>query len=177
MTLLERITAELHAASVPCALIGAAALAAAGVPRSTYDIDLLTTDPRVLRDEMWAGLRASGILVDIRRGDPDDPLAGVVRFERGDDRPVDLIVGRHGWQDEIVRRAAQAGPAPAVVRPPDLVLLKLYAGGDQDLWDVRALLDLPGAAAWIVEIEAALADLPAAMRRRWTAVRSSFREM
>lgn len=174
MTLLERITAELEAASVPCALIGAAALAAAGVPRSTYDIDLLTTDLRVLRDDMWAGLRASGILVDIRRGDADDPLAGVVRFERGDERPVDLVIGRHAWQAEIVRRAARPGQGPPVVKPPDLILLKLYAGGGQDLWDIRALLDLPGADAWATEVEAALASLPAAMRRRWAAVRRSF---
>jgi len=174
VSLLERVTAELGAASVPWALIGAAALAVAGVARSTYDIDLLTTDLRVLGDDMWAGLRASGIRVDVRRGDASDPLAGVVRFEAPGERPLDLIVGRHAWQAEVVNRAVRAGRSPAVVRPPDLVLLKLYAGGDQDLWDIRALLDLPGAEAWGVEVEAALASLPDAMRRRWTAVRSSF---
>lgn len=175
MSLLERVAAELEAASVPWALIGAAALAAAGVARSTYDIDLLTTDPRVLGDDMWAGLRASGIRADLRRGDASDPLAGVVRFEADGERPLDLIVGRHAWQAEIVNRAMRAGRSPAVVRPPDLILLKLYAGGDQDLWDIRALIDLPGADAWCAEVEAALDGLPAAMRRRWAAVRSSFR--
>lgn len=174
MSLLERVTAELEAASVPWALIGGAALAVAGVARSTYDIDLLTTEMRVLDDDMWAGLRASDIRADVRRGDASDPLAGVVRFEAQGERPLDLVVGRHAWQAEIVKRAIRTGRSPAVVRPPDLVLLKLYAGGDQDLWDIRALLDLPGADAWCAEVEGALGSLPAAMRRRWAAIRASF---
>ena len=45
MTLVDRVSARLQAAGIPHALIGAAALAAAGVARSTFDIDLLTVDP------------------------------------------------------------------------------------------------------------------------------------
>jgi hypothetical protein len=48
----------------------------------------------------------------------------------------------------------------------------LYAGGSQDLWDVEALLHLPGADALVAQVEAELAALPAAMRERWARVRS-----
>ena len=44
MTLLDRVSGLLTARGIPHALIGAAALAARGIARSTYDIDLLTTD-------------------------------------------------------------------------------------------------------------------------------------
>ena len=94
MTLLARVCELLDGAQVAHALIGAAALAARGVARSTYDIDLLTTDGRVLAAAFWDSLRAGGASVDVRRGDDEDPLAGVVRVTAAGDRPVDVIVGK-----------------------------------------------------------------------------------
>ena len=58
------------------------------------------------------------------------------------------------------------GGAP-VVRPRDLVLLKLYAGGAQDLWDVRELLQLPGHDRLIADVEADLDEHTDAMRGLW----------
>lgn len=69
--LVARVCEFLAAREIPHALIGAAALAAAGISRSTFDIDLLTTDAAVLRDTTWAPLRAEGVSVDVRRGDHD----------------------------------------------------------------------------------------------------------
>jgi hypothetical protein len=166
MTTLDRVCAALDRHGIPYALIGAAALASYGVARSTFDIDLLTTDRRVLDAALWAGLTA-----DIRRGDADDPLAGVVRVAEDADRPVDVIVGRHAWQTRSVTRAVKTGGGPPVVQARDLVLLKLYAGGGQDLWDIGELLkqsthDLAG------EVETDLAELPGELRRRWDNRRS-----
>lgn len=75
MTLTARVTGILDAAQVAHAVIGAAALAAAGVVRSSLDLDLLTLDSRVLDRRFWAGLSEGGAAVDVRRGDMDDPLA------------------------------------------------------------------------------------------------------
>ena len=65
MTLFDQVLALLNAYRVPHALIGAAALAAHGVARSTYDIDLLTTDARVLGRGLWTALDHGGATVDI----------------------------------------------------------------------------------------------------------------
>ena len=81
MTTVERVCAVLVANGIGHALIGAAALAARGVARSTYDIDLIISDPRVLEPRVWTPLREAGATVDIRRGDAEDPLGGVVRIE------------------------------------------------------------------------------------------------
>ena len=83
MILLDRVVAVLDDHDVPHALIGAAALAARGIARSTYDIDLL------------------------------------------------------------------------------------YAGGAQDIWDVRELLRLPGAEQVIDEVTADLAQHSREMRELW----------
>ena len=171
MILLDRVVAVLDGSGTPCALIGAAALAAAGVARSTFDVDLLTTDPLVLRPSLWAGLRAEGVSVEIRHADADDPLGGVVRIEAPAERPVDVIVGKHAWQDRAVRRARRPGPGPAIVLPRDLVLLKLYAGGTQDLWDIRELLRLPEGGALETSVQEDLEGLAPFMRERWADVR------
>jgi hypothetical protein len=171
MTLLGRVVELLVRRDVPHALIGAAALAARGIARSTFDIDLLTTDAGVLQGEWWSPLAAGDVTVDVRRGDADDPLAGIVRIETSGDRPVDLVVGKHAWQARAVARAQRNTAGPPVVTVLDLVLLKLYAGGAQDLWDVRELLRQPGAENLPAEVEAELTSLPRSMRDAWTEAR------
>ena len=171
MTLLVRVCGLLDAAGVSHALIGAAALAARGVARSTYDIDVLTTDVRVLAGGLWEPIRAGGAGVDIERGDLDDPLGGVIRLTASGERPVDVVLGKGQWQARAVERADRPPHGPPVVTARDLVLLKLYAGGTQDLWDVRALLELPERVELIAQVEEDLGDLAAEMRARWIDVR------
>ncbi len=76
-------------------------------------------------------------------GDFEDPLAGVVRAVASGEREVDVIVGRFPWQESIIERALpvtiQESDVP-VAEPADLILLKLYAGGSQDRWDIEQLL-------------------------------------
>ena len=170
-TVLERVVALLDERHVPHALVGAAALAAAGIARSTYDVDLLTGDATVLQHEFWSALRDDGIAVDLRRGDADDPLAGVVRFDQAGERPVDLIVGKHEWQQRVVARAVRPAKGAPIVTAADLVLLKLYAGGAQDLWDIRALLATPGGPDIARQVDREIGSLPAAMSGIWKSIR------
>ena len=76
-SLLASVTATLDRASIRYAVIGAGALATHGIARSTFDIDLFTTDAVALEQRTWANIAAdSRIRLDIRRGDSSDPLAG-----------------------------------------------------------------------------------------------------
>lgn len=56
MSLLDRISAVLDGAGARYAVIGAAAMAAHGVARSTHDIDLLTLANVCLGAGLWAPL-------------------------------------------------------------------------------------------------------------------------
>jgi len=172
MTLAARVTATLDEAQVAHAVVGAAALAAAGVVRSSLDLDLLTLDERVLDHGLWGGLVATGVEVEVRRGDRDDPLAGVARVTAPGERPVDIIVGRYAWQQRAVTRARVLPDGQRVVLARDLVLLKLYAGGTQDLWDIRRLLETPDSAVLIAEVEEDLAVLPPPAAALWHSVTS-----
>lgn len=148
-------------------VIGAMALAVHGVVRASDDIDILVTDPRSLDPRTWTTLAEQGIDVEIRRGDSDDPLAGVVRL--GKILPhIDVIVGRYAWQSAIIDRSPELSVLGANVRvatAPDVVLLKLYAGGPQDAWDILQLLDaVPGIEA---DVTRGLVGLPHDATRFW----------
>lgn len=166
MSLLEEIRSTLDAAGIRHALIGALALSAYGVNRATVDLDLFAADASCLRPELWAGLRDRGIAVEVRKGDATDPLAGVVRFRAPGESPIDVVVGKYLWQARVLERAEPVG-GTLVVRAADLVLLKLYAGGLQDAWDVQQLLARPFRDDLVREVESRLSDLPARCRKLW----------
>lgn len=174
MSLLEKIAAVLDAAGFPYALIGASAMPAYGVNRATLDIDLLTVGASCLEPRFWAGLRESGVGVEVRKGDFSDPLAGVVRFEPQEkgERPVDLVVGKFIWQRKALERAVKAGNDVPVIRAADLILLKVYAGGPQDAWDIHQLLAGEDRADLVREVEGLLPDLPSRCADFWKDIRS-----
>jgi hypothetical protein len=174
MSLLVDVVSVLRAEAVPHAMIGAAAMSAHGVSRATADVDLLISDRRYLTPESWATLVATSA-VDVRRGDDDDPLAGVVRFTRPGELDVDVVVARRAWQHECLLRAAESTvDGIPVVTAADLILLKLYAGGPQDAWDVRQILDLPGEDLRPV-VEDRLAALPKDATTLWRTITSTAR--
>ena len=175
-TLLARTSDLLVRARIAHALIGAGAMASHGVSRSTIDRDLLAMGDACFDPKLWHELTEQGVQCEILKGDFSDPLAGVVRLTQSGHRPVDVIVGKFRWQREILERADRQkteGEELPVVRAADLILLKLYAGGPQDAWDIQQLLaqNKPDLEA---EIELRLPDLPAESRRFWQRVRTSF---
>ena len=109
----------------------------------TLDYDFLTSDARVLSREVWARLEKAGATIDPRKGDLDDPIAGVVHIAFADGVEADVLLARWKWELEIINRAEPLDLGDAVVPVPitsDLILLKLAAGGPIDLQDVVSLL-------------------------------------
>jgi hypothetical protein len=148
-------------------------MAVHGVSRATRDLDLLITVPTMLDVAAWSALTAAGIRVDMRRGAVDDPLAGVVRISAPNERGVDVVVGRHAWQAAVVERAREAEidrERVPVVRAADLVLLKLYAGGPQDAWDIVQLLAADDRDALVATVTDLVSALPADARALWESI-------
>ena len=167
MTSGPQITSYLEIRGVPCALIGGVALSAHGIARATLDTDVLVADSAVLDPTFWADFAGSQA-PEIRRGDAGDPLLGAVRLT-GTAEPVDVIVGRAPWTRQILDRRIRvvvSDHSLPVVDRADLVLLKLFAGGPQDLLDVRLLL-AAGGPALEGEVEARLTQAPASVREVW----------
>ncbi len=171
MKLLAAVVDVLNRSGARYALVGAGAMAAHGVARSTFDVDLLTTDGRVLADEFWQSFATDeAIRVDVRVAPADDPLAGMVRMSAEDNVTVDVVVGHSGWQNGVIGRARPMtiqGLTLPVVTIGDLIVLKLYAGGAQDAWDIEQLLRAGDEDAIRSAVDPVVAHLPLDARALW----------
>jgi len=123
------------------ALIGEFAVSAWGIPRATQDVDfalvLGSADPKALSRHLDS---------EFSPGESDDPLRGVFHFKLSieDQRvPVQLILLPPRWSpiilDGIVSLSVLGCVVP-VISWEGLLLLKLYAGGPQDLLDAQHIL-------------------------------------
>ncbi len=80
------------------------------------------------------------------------------------------MIGRGAWDTGVLERADRTryhGRELPAARIDDLILLKLYAGGSQDRWDIEQLLARPDRTAIIDAVEQALSQLPADAQRLW----------
>lgn len=145
---LRKVVASLDRLEIPYALIGGLAVAARGAVRATQDVDLIVALPVQEAPSLERSLRDSGLQATFYRGAPDDPIAGVVRvaIPVGDTRvKCDVLFASRKWQTRAVKNATAVDLSDFVVmvaQPADLFLLKLYAGGPQDLIDAAQLLEL-----------------------------------
>lgn len=137
------------------ALIGGLALSAWGVVRATQDVDLLAdSNPSPLRDLMLRGrlqrfLERRRCRAEWRVGEPDDPIPLLLRLNLpppAHGLVADIIWAHKRWQREALSRKVAIKVSRievSVLHPEDLILMKLDAGGPQDLLDVEALLSNP----------------------------------
>ena len=134
------------------ALIGGLAVSAWGAIRATQDIDLLAdSDPspigsRAVRIGLQRFFEANRCSAEWRIGDADDPIPLLLRLNLGGalrQPGADILWAHQRWQREALqrRREVKSGKLRVfVLHPEDLILMKLDAGGPQDLLDVQALL-------------------------------------
>jgi len=137
------------------ALIGGLAVSAWGAVRATQDIDLLadsTPSPLrdvPLRDNLQRFVEELGYSVEWRVGTTDDPIPLLLRLDLPGTMhgmAADILWAHKRWQREALVRTitlSVSGFDVFVLHPEALVLMKLEAGGPQDLLDVEALLSTP----------------------------------
>ncbi|MEI8353119.1 MAG: hypothetical protein WCG22_01255 [Lentisphaerota bacterium] len=141
----ETIAGILKRHRIGAVVIGAVALAAHHYVRQTDDIDLgVNADLPTLR-AMVESLRQAGFTAELREPDGDDPLGGVIDVTG----PFGLlqIISFAGRFPAVIEDALK--DAQLVVRPgsllrlvpiPQLIALKLYAGGYKAKADIVELL-------------------------------------
>ena len=145
---LRKIISVLENLGVPYALIGGLALAFYEVVRATKDLDLLILLSPADMAKLAEQLTANGLPAGARKGAPGDPVVGVVVVQvpvGGGQLTCDLLLPSARWQWEAVRNARTSeleGSQVRVVQARDLFLLKLHAGGPQDLLDASRLLQM-----------------------------------
>ncbi len=141
----ERVTGVLEDHGVSAVVIGAVALAAYRYVRYTEDLDLGIETDLVAMQGLVKALRGEGFTAELREPDADDPLGGVIDVSG----PFGVIqIVNFGNRFPAAIRDALAGDdlrvtlggKLRVIPLPQLVALKLYAGGSKAESDVVELL-------------------------------------
>jgi hypothetical protein len=135
---------------IPYAVVGAFAVSFYGVPRSTRDADAI-----VWLGDTTTGLlhiasrsQAAGYRADVKRGETDDPVAGAIIIKDAHENQVDLLLGIRGMDPDAASRCVSESLLDSSVRiiaAEDLIPMKIFAGGPQDIQDVRGMLQVSGA--------------------------------
>jgi len=148
---LETASLELRT-PIRFALIGGLAVATWGVVRATQDIDFLAdSDPTTVGDVKFRERLKNFIQrqygdADWHVGEHDDPIPLLLRIELPPaygGLGTDILWAHKRWQREALQRRVTVDVLRRrvyVLHPEDLILMKLDAGGPQDLLDVQQLL-------------------------------------
>ncbi|MBU0504571.1 MAG: DUF6036 family nucleotidyltransferase [bacterium] len=125
------------------AMIGGMAVSARSRPRATKDIDfLISADP----DSDFSKLFSFPKDYKIKKFKSDrfDPINGLVRvYDNDGNELIDLIPVFWDWQNEAIKHAEEIEfleTTIPIAKIEDLIVLKLKAGGPQDLLDIEELL-------------------------------------
>jgi hypothetical protein len=122
------------------AAVGAIAASVHGVVRASLDADAVL---RVTVQELGAlqkKVDARGLKTELRRGDFDDPIAGVLLVTDQHGNRVDLLSGLRGLEAAAYDRAIDVpfgGDKLRVIGREDFIAMKCFAGGPVDLMDAR----------------------------------------
>jgi hypothetical protein len=126
------------------AVIGALALSVYGAVRASTDVDALLHVPFRRLKDLQTSLRAAGFSTNLRRGEPDDPVQGLLVISDSFGNQVDLLGGLKGLDPQVFSRTLKVPFADQVLRfagREDFIAMKCFAGAPQDLLDARSAYD------------------------------------
>ncbi len=121
------------------------AVSARARPRATKDIDfLIDADKDFFKSILPKLVSTKGYKFKIFKGDLLDPINGLMRvYDEDGNEFIDFIPVFWNWQRESIANAEEieifGGVKIPIARIEDLVVLKLKAGGPQDMLDVEEL--------------------------------------
>jgi hypothetical protein len=137
---------DLH---VQYAVVGAFAVSFYGVPRATSDADTVVwfSGSGKSEQDLKDYLLAAGYDAQLNRGDIDDPISGAIVVKDRHGNRADLLLGVRGMNPDAASRCVSASLLDSSIRiigAEDLIAMKVFAGGPQDLEDVRGILQVSG---------------------------------
>lgn len=156
---------ELAEFEISYAVVGALAVSYYGIPRATADADAVIWlgSGKSTRD-IAEKVARSGYSGQLRQGDVEDPIAQLIRIQDGHGNEVDLLHGVRGMDPAAAGRCVNTSLQGAPIRilaAEDLIAMKLFAGGPQDLQDVRGILQVSGKGLNLTLLESVAANFGA----------------
>lgn len=145
---LAALNEALSAVKAATMIIGGIAVIARGVPRSTVDVDATVWGADVALDDLFATLKAHGIVPRIPDAEEFARHRQVLLLEhRATGIPLEVSVGWLPFEREALERASAVdfgGLSISVPQVDDLIVYKAVAWRDRDRDDIERLLLLHG---------------------------------
>ena len=123
---------------VDYAVIGALAASVHGVVRASMDADVLLSVGVREAESLEHNLKTEGFRTEMRRGDFEDPIPGLIEVRDSHDNRVDLLLGLRGVESQVFSRVIEVpfqGKSLKFIGREDFIAMKVFAGGPMDLVD------------------------------------------
>jgi hypothetical protein len=134
---------------IPYAVIGAMAAAFHGVPRASFDADLVISLAAGQSESLAETFKKEHFQVTSRKGTWDDPIPGLIELRDGFQNRVDVLTGLRGFDSEAFGRVVSTPLEDSTIRIvglEDFIAMKTFAGSPKDLEDARGALAVSGTA-------------------------------
>lgn len=143
--LLLKVIGLLVKFKIPYVIVGAFAASFYGQIRASVDADaVISVDGRKKTLEKFStALEKMNFNVELRHGDAQDPVRGVMSIQDKFHNRVDLLTGIRGMKDDVFDRAVTASfikKRIKIVSVEDFIAMKVFAGSFKDMDDVAVVL-------------------------------------
>lgn len=138
--LLLDVVDVLAARSIDYAVIGALAASLHGAGRASLDADLVVSASVMEGTRIEEALKRAGLTTDLRRGDLEDAIPGLVRVSDSFGNQVDVLLGIRGLDPKAFSRTVEVPLEGILLRfigREDFIAMKIAAGGPIDLLDAE----------------------------------------
>lgn len=138
--LLLDVVDVLAARSIDYAVIGALAASLHGVGRASLDADLVVSASVMEGTRIDEALKRAGLTTELRRGDLEDAIPGLVRVSDSFGNQVDVLLGIRGLDPKAFSRTVEIpleGTRLRFIGREDFIAMKVAAGGPIDLVDAE----------------------------------------
>lgn len=138
--LLVDVVDVLAARSIDYAVIGALAASLHGAGRASLDADLVVSGTEMEGTRIDEALKRAGLTSELRRGDLEDAIPGLVRVSDSFGNQVDILLGIRGLDPKAFTRTVEVpleGTRLRFVGREDFIAMKVAAGGPIDLVDAE----------------------------------------
>ena len=138
--LLLDVVDVLAARSIDYAVIGALAASLHGAGRASLDAGLVVSASVMEGSQIDEALKRAGLATELRRGDLEDAIPGLVRVSDSFGNQVDVLLGIRGLGPKAFSRTVEVpleGTRLRFVGREDFIAMKVAAGGPIDLVDAE----------------------------------------
>ena len=145
--LLLKVIKFLDNLKVPYVVVGAFAASFYGQIRASLDADAVISvkGQEKKLEQLVVILKKDGFKVEVRHGDAQDPVHGVVNIKDKFQNRVDLLTGIQGMKTDVFDRAVTVSfmdTAIQIIGVEDFIAMKIFAGSSKDINDVVGVLQV-----------------------------------